>query len=207
MTKTPKNSTTDSKELKEETSTDVELESSTGKTDDSERGNKTEVHTSAKNLAQAKPKSNNSKGKPSQQTSKRNRKTAKPKKRVAPSKQPTIRKVPMADYDSGSKILTLYRKADIAGESVTFDEKVEVDLKGLTETERQLVIATAKVSVNFAKNHDPSTPQPTGRNGRSLLDKLKGIVQRLRVYHTPPNDEPSKKAKVEETELSTQEHK
>lgn len=97
--------------------------------------------------------------------------------------KPTIRKVPMATYDSKKKELQLVRKADVGGE-VMHTSPVSISLEGLTEDERQLAITIAKVAINYAKAHDPSTkPKNDGVEGRSLVDKLISVIKRLKSSH------------------------
>jgi hypothetical protein len=127
---------------------------------------------------------------------KKSKAQAKTPKRRAPTKKPTIRKVPVATYDSKSKILSLARKANVEGEGMTTDP-VEIDLSDLTENECQLAVSIAKVAINYAKGHDPDTKQEPARGsskGRSLIDKLFNVIERLKLYHSTAKAEDEAKS-------------
>jgi hypothetical protein len=140
--------------------------------------------------AEAKAKTNKPKSKTRRKKSNRQKPTTNMKK-------PTIRKVPMATYDSGKKSLTLRRQAFVEGELGQFG-LLEIPLGNLNELERQLVIATAKLSINYAKSHDVTEVPNGSKAGRSLEDKLVSIVERLGATHVP--DDTSKEVCKEHAE-------
>jgi hypothetical protein len=127
---------------------------------------------------------------------KKSKAKAKTPNRRAPTKKPTIRKVPVATYDSKSKILSLARKANVEGEGMTTDP-VEIDLSDLSEDECQLAVSIAKVAINYAKGHDPDTKQEPAKGsskGRSLIDKLFNVIERLKLYHSTAKAEDEAKS-------------
>lgn len=136
------------------------------------------------------------KGEPKSETNNSSRKAKAKKSRPGnptTTTKPTIRKVPMATYDSKKKELHLVRKADVNGE-VMHTSPVSISLEGLTEDERQLAVSIAKVAINYAKAHDPTTkPKNNGKEGRSLVDKLLSVVKRLKSSHETrdPKDQES----------------